>query len=259
MRFEEEEKRYDEEFANANPALFIMKRSGERVPFDRLKIEQAISKANQEVNNPRERLGAMEIQMIAKDIERDASHLNRDLSVEEIQDKVENALMGSGYFTLARLYITYRYKHNMERNKSTLDKKIESLLDVRVKEDGSVSGSNETVNQENSNKDPSVLSVQRDYMAGEWSREYVNKYMLSPKLRAAHENGLIHIHDEDYMSQAMHNCCLINLDDMLQNGTCISGTWIDKPKSFSTAATVASQIIAQVASSQCGLTLPAVL
>lgn len=206
MRFEEEEKRYDEEFANANPALFIMKRSGERVPFDRLKIEQAISKANQEVNNPRERLGAMEIQMIAKDIERDASHLNRDLSVEEIQDKVENALMGSGYFTLARLYITYRYKHNMERNKSTLDKKIESLLDVRVKEDGSVSGSNETVNQENSNKDPSVLSVQRDYMAGEWSREYVNKYMLSPELRAAHENGLIHIHDEDYMSQAMHNC-----------------------------------------------------
>lgn len=252
MRFDEEEKRYDEEFANANPVLFIMKRSGERVPFDRLKIEQAISKANQEVNNPRERLGAMEIQMIAKNIERDASHLNRDLSVEEIQDKVENALMGSGYFTLARLYITYRYKHNMERNKSTLDKKIESLLDVRVKEDGSVSGSNETVNQENSNKDPSVLSVQRDYMAGEWSREYVNKYMLSPELRAAHENGLIHIHDEDYMSQAMHNCCLINLDDMLQNGTCISGTWIDKPKSFSTAATVASQIIAQVASSQYG-------
>ena len=189
---------------------------------------------------------------IAVQIKRDAENAGRDLSVEEIQDKVEDSLMIAGYCTLARLYITYRYKHNLDRKKSTLDKKIESLIDVKVQTDGSVRGSNEEVNQENSNKDPKVLSVQRDYMAGEWSRDYTNKYLLSEDVVNAHRNGLIHVHDEDYMAQREHNCSLINLKDMLQHGTCISGIWIDPPKSFMTAATVSSQIIAQVASQQYG-------
>ena len=160
--------------------------------------------------------------------------------------------MIAGYCTLARLYITYRYKHNLDRKKSTLDKKIESLINVKVNKDGSVSGGNEEVNQENSNKDTKVLSVQRDYMAGEWSREYTNRNLLPEDVVNAHRSGLIHVHDTDYMAQPEHNCCLINLEDMLQNETCISGTKIERPKSFMTASTVASQIIAQVASSQYG-------
>ena len=317
---------------------------------------------------------------IAAQIRRDAENAGRDLSVEEIQDKVEDSLMIAGYCTLARLYITYRYKHNLDRKKSTLDKKIESLINVKVNKDGSVSGGNEEVNQENSNKDTKVLSVQRDYMAGEWSREYTNRNLLPEDVVNAHRSGLIHVHDTDYMAQPEHNCfssktefvtrngvvsfadckdgqvvevldkdgvwreatvkcygkqklqnvvlkkddeekvvsctanhrwilsdetvttalkegdvlyghlwkvdsittcdgaledvwcveepvthsftlaggivtgncCLINLEDMLQNETCISGTKIERPKSFMTASTVASQIIAQVASSQYG-------
>ena len=192
------------------------------------------------------------IEEIAAQIKRDAENAGRDLSVEEIQDKVEDSLMIAGYCTLARLYITYRYKHNLDRKKSTLDKKIESLINVKVNKDGSVSGGNEEVNQENSNKDTKVLSVQRDYMAGEWSREYTNRNLLPEDVVNAHRNGLIHVHDTDYMAQPEHNCCLINLEDMLQNETCISGTKIERPKSFMTASTVASQIIAQVASSQYG-------
>ena len=244
------EERYDDDFNQCN--LFIMKRSGERVPFDDSKIVRAIEKANAEVTIPLEKMSEEKIEEIAAQIKRDAENAGRDLSVEEIQDKVEDSLMIAGYCTLARLYITYRYKHNLDRKKSTLDKKIESLINVKVNKDGSVSGGNEEVNQENSNKDTKVLSVQRDYMAGEWSREYTNRNLLPEDVVNAHRSGLIHVHDTDYMAQPEHNCCLINLEDMLQNETCISGTKIERPKSFMTASTVASQIIAQVASSQYG-------
>ena len=372
------EERYDDDFNQCN--LFIMKRSGERVPFNESKIVRAIEKANAEVTIPLEKMSTEKIAEIAAQIRRDAENAGRDLSVEEIQDKVEDSLMIAGYCTLARLYITYRYKHNLDRKKSTLDKKIESLINVKVNKDGSVSGGNEEVNQENSNKDTKVLSVQRDYMAGEWSREYTNRNLLPEDVVNAHRSGLIHVHDTDYMAQPEHNCfssktefvtrngvvsfadckdgqvvevldkdgvwreatvkcygkqklqnvvlkkddeekvvsctanhrwilsdetvttalkegdvlyghlwkvdsittcdgaledvwcveepvthsftlaggivtgncCLINLEDMLQNETCISGTKIERPKSFMTASTVASQIIAQVASSQCG-------
>lgn len=372
------EERYEDDFNQGN--LFIMKRSGERVPFDESKIVRAIEKANAEVTIPLEKMSEEKIEEIAAQIKRDAENAGRDLSVEEIQDKVEDSLMIAGYCTLARLYITYRYKHNLDRKKSTLDKKIESLINVKVNKDGSVSGGNEEVNQENSNKDTKVLSVQRDYMAGEWSREYTNRNLLPEDVVNAHRSGLIHVHDTDYMTQPEHNCfssktefvtrngvvsfadckdgqvvevldkdgvwreatvkcygkqklqnvilkkddeeklvsctanhrwilsdetvttalkegdvlyghlwkvdsittcdgaledvwcveepvthsftlaggivtgncCLINLEDMLQNETCISGTKIERPKSFMTASTVASQIIAQVASSQYG-------
>ena len=244
------EERYEDDFNQGN--LFIMKRSGERVPFDESKIVRAIEKANAEVTIPLEKMSEEKIEEIAAQIKRDAENAGRDLSVEEIQDKVEDSLMIAGYCTLARLYITYRYKHNLDRKKSTLDKKIESLINVKVNKDGSVSGGNEEVNQENSNKDTKVLSVQRDYMAGEWSREYTNRNLLPEDVVNAHRSGLIHVHDTDYMAQPEHNCCLINLEDMLQNETCISGTKIERPKSFMTASTVASQIIAQVASSQYG-------
>lgn len=244
------EERYEDDFNQGN--LFIMKRSGERVPFDDSKIVRAIEKANAEVTIPLEKMSEEKIEEIAAQIKRDAENAGRDLSVEEIQDKVEDSLMIAGYCTLARLYITYRYKHNLDRKKSTLDKKIESLINVKVNKDGSVSGGNEEVNQENSNKDTKVLSVQRDYMAGEWSREYTNRNLLPEDVVNAHRSGLIHVHDTDYMAQPEHNCCLINLEDMLQNETCISGTKIERPKSFITASTVASQIIAQVASSQYG-------
>ena len=372
------EERYDDDFNQCN--LFIMKRSGERVPFNESKIVRAIEKANAEVTIPLEKMSTEKIAEIAAQIRRDAENAGRDLSVEEIQDKVEDSLLIAGYCTLARLYITYRYKHNLDRKKSTLDKKIESLINVKVNKDGSVSGGNEEVNQENSNKDTKVLSVQRDYMAGEWSREYTNRNLLPEDVVNAHRSGLIHVHDTDYMAQPEHNCfssktefvtrngvvsfadckdgqvvevldkdgvwreatvkcygkqklqnvvlkkddeekvvsctanhrwilsdetvttalkegdvlyghlwkvdsittcdgaledvwcveepvthsftlaggivtgncCLINLEDMLQNETCISGTKIERPKSFMTASTVASQIIAQVASSQYG-------
>ena len=220
----------------------VMKRSGERVPFDRNKIKAAIVKANEEEGILSMRLTNEEIDAISAGIEKDARNAGRDLSVEEIQDKVEDALMGSGKTKVARLYITYRYKHNEMRKMSNIDQKIS----------GVVERDNEEVKQENSNKNPTVLSVQRDYMAGEWSRYYTNKYLLPEDIVAAHREGVIHFHDADYFAQHMHNCDLVNLDDMLQNGTCISGTHIDRPKSFATACTVASQIVAQVASSQYG-------
>lgn len=248
------EKRYQEEWneSNFDKELFIMKRSGERVPFNRRKIESAVFKANREMTNPRNQIDALAIETISKQIMQEALTVGRDLSVEEIQDMVENALMAMQKFELARAYITYRYKHNLDRKVSTLDKKIEAIIDVKVQDDGTIHGKNEEVNQENANKDTKIVSVQRDYAAGEWSREYTDKHILPPELVAAHNNGLIHIHDKDFMAFKLHNCCLCNLEDMLQNGTCISGTFIDTPKSFSTAATVASQIIAQVASQQYG-------
>ena len=222
--------------------MCVMKRSGERVPFDRVKIAEAIERANREEGILSERLTDAQIDQITRGIEKDASNAGRDLSVEEIQDKVEDALMCSGRPKVARLYITYRYKHNEMRKMSNIDQKIA----------GVVERDNEEVKQENSNKNPTVLSVQRDYMAGEWSRYYTSRYLLPEEIVDAHKSGIIHFHDADYFAQHMHNCDLVNLEDMLQNGTCISGTHIDKPKSFSTACTVASQIVAQVASSQYG-------
>ena len=224
------------------PKICVMKRSGERVPFDREKIVQAVKSANNEVGIASERLTEEEINGIAYGIYKDAVNAGRDLSVEEIQDKVEDALMASGKFRVARLYITYRYKHAEVRKMSDIDQKIA----------GVVERDNEEVKQENSNKNPTILSVQRDYMAGEWSRYYTNQYLLPDDILQAHKEGIIHFHDADYFAQHMHNCDLVNLDDMLQNGTCISGTRIDKPHSFITACTVASQIVAQVASSQYG-------
>ncbi len=224
------------------PNLCIMKRSGERVPFNKTKISDAIRKANNEEGILSERLTDEQINEIADAIYYDAMHAGRDLSVEEIQDKVEDALMTSGKTKIARLYITYRYKHNENRKMSDIDQKI----------CGVVERDNEEVKQENSNKNPTILSVQRDYMAGEWSRYYTSKYLLPSEISLAHKEGIIHFHDADYFAQHMHNCCLVNLNDMLQNGTCISGTKIDKPHSFLTACTVASQIVAQVASSQYG-------
>ncbi len=224
------------------PQVYVMKRSGERVPFDVKKIVAAIEKANDEEGIPSERLTEECIHGIAEGVMKDAGNAGRDLSVEEIQDKVEDALMGSGKHKVARLYITYRYKHNEMRKMSDIDQKIS----------GVVERANEEVKQENSNKNPTVLSVQRDYMAGEWSRYYTNRYLLPEEITRAHKEGIIHFHDADYFAQHMHNCDLVNLDDMLQNGTSISGTHIDKPHSFNTACTVASQIVAQVASSQYG-------
>ncbi|SET33119.1 ribonucleoside-triphosphate reductase class III catalytic subunit [[Clostridium] aminophilum] len=222
--------------------IFVMKRSGERVPFNPEKIEHAICKANKEEGILSERLTDAQIHDVVIGIQKDARNAGRDLSVEEIQDKVEDALMGTGKHKVARLYITYRYKHNEMRKMSDIDQKIS----------GVVERDNEEVKQENSNKNPTVLSVQRDYMAGEWSRYYTNRYLLPEDITTAHKEGVIHFHDADYFAQHMHNCCLVNLGDMLQNGTCISGTHIDTPHSFNTACTVASQIVAQVASSQYG-------
>ena len=222
--------------------ICVMKRSGERVPFNGIKIAEAIERANREEGIISERLTEKQIEEITRGIEKDARNAGRDLSVEEIQDKVEDALMCSGKPKVARLYITYRYKHNEMRKMSSVDQKIA----------GVVERANEEVKQENSNKNPTVLSVQRDYMAGEWSRYYTGKYLLPEEIVEAHKEGIIHFHDADYFAQHMHNCDLVNIEDMLQNGTCISGTHIDTPKSFATACTVASQIVAQVASSQYG-------
>ncbi len=232
----------DGNMAVEEPKICVMKRSGERVPFNGIKIAEAIERANREEGILSERLTESQINEITKGIEKDARNAGRDLSVEEIQDKVEDALMGIGRPKVARLYITYRYKHNEMRKMSNIDQKIA----------GVVERDNEEVKQENSNKNPTVLSVQRDYMAGEWSRYYTNRYLLPEDIVEAHKEGIIHFHDADYFAQHMHNCCLVNLEDMLQNGTCISGTHIDTPKSFATACTVASQIVAQVASSQYG-------
>ena len=222
--------------------IYIIKRSGERVLFDSQKIKEAIRGANIDDPSISERVPESVIDEIANKIQNEAFTLTRDLSVEEIQNKVESLLMDTPYHEIARNYITYRYSHNEARKKSSLDQKISNLIELN----------NEEVKQENSNKNPTILSVQRDYMAGEWSRYYTNKYLLPKDIVEAHKNGIIHFHDADYFAQHMHNCDLINLEDMLWNGTCISGTKIDRPHSFITACTVTSQIVAQVASSQYG-------
>lgn len=236
---------YNEQIRDANDqidALYIMKRSGQRVPFDRSKIINAIRKANHAMSMPSEQLSDDAIETIATNIQRLAKRTNRDFSVEEIQNLVENELMESGKHNLARAYITYRYMHNERRKASTLDNRIKALIE----------GTSEDAKQENSNKNPTILSVQRDYMAGEWSRHYTETELLPPDIVEAHKDGIIHFHDSDYFAQHEHNCELINLDDMLQNGTKLSGTPIYKPRSFRTACNLASQIVSSVASLQFG-------
>jgi len=219
----------------------IIKRSGAEVTFDPEKIIVAITKANESVV-PSSRMSAIQIKRIAEDVESAAANINRSLSVEEIQDMVEDQIMNQRAFDVARRYITYRYNRALVRKSNTTDEQIMSLIECN----------NEEVKQENSNKNPTVNSVQRDYMAGEVSKDITKRILLSPEIVAAHEQGIIHFHDADYFAQHMHNCDLVNLEDMLQNGTVISGTMIEKPHSFSTACNISTQIIAQVASCQYG-------
>ena len=219
----------------------IIKRSGQEAQFDKTKISSAISKANKEVSGS-DKLDKDSINTIADSIEKYASSCGRSLSVEEIQDMVEDHIMDLGKHNLARRYITYRYRRSIARKSNTTDDQILSLIDCN----------NEEIKQENSNKNPTVASVQRDYMAGEVSKDISRRILLPEDIVHAHDEGIIHFHDMDYYSQHMHNCDLINLEDMLQNGTVISGTMIEKPHSFSTACNVATQIIAQVASCQYG-------
>ena len=219
----------------------IIKRSGSEDIFDISKIEAAIRKANDSVIDY-EKLGDDKIQAILSNVEKACENMKRSPSVEEIQDMVENQIMSQKAFNVARNYITYRYKRELVRKSNSTDEQILSLLECN----------NEEVKQENSNKNPTVNSVQRDYMAGEVSKDITRRFLLPPEIVEAHEKGIIHFHDADYFAQHMHNCCLVNLEDMLQNGTVISETMIDTPKSFSTACNIATQAIAQIASSQYG-------
>ena len=219
----------------------IIKRNGEEAVFDISKIATAITKANNQVPL-NEQLSREQIQAIAGRIADVCSQSATEMNVEAIQDLVEKEIMKQGAFSIAKLYITYRYRHELMRKANSTDKQILSLLEC----------CNEEVKQENSNKNSTVVSVQRDYMAGEVSKDITKRFLLDEDIVQAHEDGLIHFHDADYFAQHMHNCDLVNLEDMLQNGTVISGTKIDTPHSFSTACNIATQIIAQVASSQYG-------
>ena len=219
----------------------IIKRSGSEVTFDISKIMAAVSKANMEVVHS-ERLSEEQIETISNNVESICKEMNRSLSVEEIQDLVENQIMNMRAFAVARKYITYRYKRALVRKSNSTDEQILSLLECN----------NEEVKQENSNKNPTVNSVQRDYMAGEVSRDLTRRMLLPADIVEADKEGIIHFHDSDYFAQHMHNCDLVNLEDMLQNGTVISDTLIERPHSFSTACNIATQIIAQVASNQYG-------
>jgi len=219
----------------------IIKRNGAEVPFDITKIITAVTKASDSVGG-QSRLTKDQITQIASDVTDQCQSLNRAVSVEEVQDMVENQLMDIHAHDIARHYITYRYIQSLKRQTNTTDERILSLIECQ----------NEEVKQENANKNPTVNSVQRDYMAGEISKDLTARLLLDPEIVKAHQEGLIHFHDSDYFAQHMHNCDLVNLEDMLQNGTVISGTYIEKPHSFSTACNIATQIIAQVASNQYG-------
>ena len=219
----------------------IIKRNGAEVPFDITKIITAVTKASDSVGG-KARLSREQITDIAAAVTDQCQALNRAVSVEEVQDMVENQLMDIKAHDIARHYITYRYIQSLKRQTNTTDEPILSLIECQ----------NEEVKQENANKNPTVNSVQRDYMAGEISKDLTARLLLDPEIVKAHQEGLIHFHDSDYFAQHMHNCDLVNLDDMLQNGTVISGTYIEKPHSFSTACNIATQIIAQVASNQYG-------
>ena len=219
----------------------IIKRSGAEAIFDANKIAQAVKKANDSVVEA-ERLSHHQIAHIVEKVEKQCLAVNRSLNVEEIQDLVENAIMREQAFSVARNYVRYRYERELARTHNTTDERIKSILECN----------NEEVKQENSNKNPTVNSVQRDYIAGEVNKDFTRRFLLPEDIVEAHDAGIIHFHDTDYYAQHMHNCCLINLEDMLQNGTVISETMLEKPKSFSTACNIATQAIAQVASSQYG-------
>ena len=219
----------------------IIKRSGTEETFNIDKIIAAVSKANKEVETIN-RMSEEQVAEIAGNVTQICADMNRAPNVEEIQDLVEDQIMNKRAFAVARKYITYRYTRALVRKSNSTDKQIMSLLECQ----------NEEVLQENSNKNPAVNSVQRDYMAGEVSKDITKRFLLPEDITQAHEQGIIHFHDSDYFAQHMHNCCLVNLEDMLQNGTVISETMIDTPKSFSTACNIATQSIAQIASSQYG-------
>ena len=224
--------------------MVVIKRNGTEVNFDKSKVTNAIVKAFTEVEKINSSVGNKDeiSKKISNRLYGRYQRRNRTISVEEIQDDVEIELMKEGEYIVARAYIKYRYEHELLRNATSIDSKILSISD----------GTNETVIQENSNKNPMILSTQRDYIAGEVSRDITDRLLLPEKITKAHEEGILHFHDSDYFVQHMHNCCLVNLEDMLQNGTVISGTMIEKPHSFSTACNIATQIIAQVASNQYG-------
>ena len=219
-----------------------IKRNGQEVEFNNEKIKIAITNANNNIDELSKRLSENQIEKITNEITEKCENMGRAVGVEEIQDMVEFAIMKEGAFDVAKHYITYRYTRQLARQKNTTDDKVFSLIDCQ----------NEEIKQENSNKNPTINSVQRDYMAGEMSKDLTKRFLLPKHVWKAHEEGLIHFHDADYFAQRMHNCDLVNLEDMLQNGTVISQTKIDKPHSFSTACNIATQIVAQVASSQYG-------
>ena len=228
-------------YIEGGESMKIIKRNGAEVPFDITKIITAVTKASDSVGG-QARLSREQITQIAAAVTDQCQQLNRAVSVEEVQDLVENQLMDIQAHDVARHYITYRYVQSLKRQTNTTDERILSLIECQ----------NEEVKQENANKNPTVNSVQRDYMAGEISKDLTARLLLDPEIVKAHQEGLIHFHDSDYFAQHMHNCDLVNLEDMLQNGTVISGTYIEKPHSFSTACNIATQIIAQVASNQYG-------
>ena len=220
----------------------IIKRNGQEMSFDMTKIKNAILKANNSVDEGQKHLASEQIDQITADVTEKCKKLSRAVGVEEIQDLVEMGIMQKGAFEVAKNYITYRYRRQLARQINNTDKKIFAIID----------GQNEEIKQENSNKNPTINSVQRDYMAGEVSKDLTKRFLLPPHIWKAHEEGLIHFHDADYFAQRMHNCDLVNLEDMLQNGTVISNVLIEKPHSFSTACNIATQIVAQVASNQYG-------
>ena len=220
----------------------IIKRSGKEMDFDKQKIINAVSKANAEEKDECLRLSDAQIKAIADIVEKKCLDQNRAPSVEEVQDMVEDSIINMRCYEVAKLYIKYRYRRELNRKSNTTDEAILSLIDL----------TNEEIKQENSNKNPTVASVQRDYMAGEVSKDITTRILLPADIVEAHKLGLIHFHDADYFAQKIHNCDLINLEDMLQNGTVISQTKIDTPHSFYTACNITTQIVAQVASSQYG-------
>ena len=221
--------------------MTIIKRNGTEVVFETEKIANAVTKANNSVPEVC-RMTAAQIQEITEAVTKTCESMGHAPAVEEIQDLVERQIMAQGAFDVAKSYITYRYTRSLGRRSNTTDQKILSLIEC----------CNEEVKQENSNKNPVVNSTQRDYMAGEVSRDITERLLLPPDIVEAHKEGIIHFHDSDYFAQHMHNCDLVNLEDMLQNGTVISGTLIERPHRFSTACNIATQIIAQVASNQYG-------
>ena len=221
--------------------MTVIKRNGSEVTFDITKIIAAITKANESVDESI-RMTPMQIQRIAESVEFSCLKMNRSPSVEEIQDLVEYQIMAHGAFEVAKNYVTYRYTRSLVRRSNTTDEKILSLIEC----------CNEEAKQENANKNPVVNSTQRDYMAGEVSRDITERILLPQEIVEAHREGIIHFHDADYYAQHMHNCDLVNLEDMLQNGTVITGTLIERPHSFATACNIATQIVAQVASNQYG-------